>query len=404
MYLTDETFTFNINGKDRDYDKSVPTGNSNYKNILLSDDWAINMGSRLDDSVKEYYCEIVQYIYASYNDNGQDDEYSDNINFTHLYSDLNESGIKPNILCDKANYPLTQPCSTKNNTFNNNAYNGITRHTVGQLQKNSFVCKNFNAKTKYFRLASMRYNEEYGFIPVSSSAPPVSYGESSLFYPYTDNLTEDNPSTSIWSRKYWLKSFPHVIMYMTPIYKDRVPRLLKEDDSITLQLNSKNRIYGTYGTDCVLNIPPINSRYKNFKAVFRTLNISGNLRLSETNRTLCMFPFHFCCYGWDKSPYGYGGDAHGNAFILTTNNITFNYQTGVDTSSHLPSTNGAIITIDNELHNREIRFAFLMSQMTLPTTDFSDHPEYGQWAVNGILPSSNPLWEWDLTMRLYGIE
>jgi len=88
MYLTDETFTFNINGKDRDYDLSVADPDDadlDYKDIMLSEDWAINMGSRLDDSVKEYYCEVVQYVYSAYNDDGEQTEWNNNINFTHLY-------------------------------------------------------------------------------------------------------------------------------------------------------------------------------------------------------------------------------------------------------------------------------------------------------------------------------
>jgi hypothetical protein len=382
MYLTDETFTFNINGKDRDYDLSVADpndDNNKTKDIMLSEDWAINMGSRLDDSVEEYYCEVIQYVYNAYNDGGQLSEWDTNINFTHLYSDLAESGMKPNILTDKAKYPLTQPTSTKNNTMNNNMYNGFTRNTVGQLQKNSFVCKNFNAKTKYFRLASMRYDKEYGFINVTSYAHYESYGNASLVFPYSANLTEDGATGGVWGQQIWLKNYPHVIMYMTPIYKDRVPRLLKEEDSITLQLNSRERISGTYGTDCVLKIAPFNSKYKKFKAVFQTLNIAGTTGLSETARPLANFPFHFCCYDWDKSPYGYGGDNNGDAFILTTNSITFNYQNDVNTTSHLPSTNGAIMTINNELHDREIRFAFLMSQMILPVTDFSVWTSINKW-------------------------
>jgi hypothetical protein len=400
MYLTDETFTFNINGNDRDYNQSVADpndDNSKTKDIMLSEDWGINMGSRLDDSVEEYYCEVIQYVYNAYNDGGHITEWDTNINFTHLYSDLAESGMKPNILIDKARYPLTQPASTKNNTMNNNLYNGFTRNTVGQLQKNSFVCKNFNAKTKYFRLASMRYNKEYGFINVTSYAHYESYGNTSLVFPYSHNLTQDGATGGAWARQKWLKKYPHVIMYMTPIYKDKVPRLLREDDSITLQLSSIDRISGTYGTDCVLKIAPFNSKYKKFKAVFQTLNIAGTTGLSETARPLVNHPFHFCCYGWDKSPYGYGGDKNGEAFILTTNSITFNYQNDVNTNSHLASTNGAIMTINNELHNREIRFAFLLSQMALLITDYSDFPQYGTLLAH-------PMWEWDLTLRLYGIE
>jgi hypothetical protein len=126
------------------------------------------------------------------------------------------------------------------------------------------------------------------------------------------------------------------------------------------------------------------------------LDILGKLGISEYLQDLCNFPFHFVCYGWDNSNYGYGGDNNNNkAMILTTTPITFNYQ-NTNRVAKLSSTNGAIITIDNELSDRNIQFQFLCSQMQAPATS-----GYGG---NGFLTSGQASWEWMLTMKLYGIE
>jgi hypothetical protein len=70
-------------------------------------------------------------------------------------------------------------------------------------------------------------------------------------------------------------------------------------------------------------------------------------------------------------------------------------------ASKLFSTNGSIMTINNELHNRDIRFQFLMSQMAQPKkTDWTGHA----MAANEVLSPVNPVWEWTLTLKLYGIE
>ena len=402
-YLTDETFTYIINGADRDYNLSTPGTNYNndtkYKNIFLSEDFAIHMGSYLDSSVEEYYCEVIQYVYNNYNDGKANTETVDNVNFTHLYSDIIEIGKSPNISTDKAKYPLTQPASTKNNTHNDSSYNGITRNNVNKRQINTFVCKNFNQKIKYFRLASMRSGENYGFIDVSSWAPLESHGNASLVYPYSTNLTKDGAKgNGDWAKQWWLKNFPHIIMYMTPIYKNKVPRLLNSNDAITLQISSLERSSGEndYGVDCIIPIDPINSQYKIFKAEFQSLDIMGRLNISKYERPLSNFPFHFICYNWDTSNYGYGGDKNSNGFILTTTPMTFNYQ-DENKVAKLSSYNGSIITIKNE--KQYIRFQFLLSQMHKPSTD-----NMGGLNTGGFLADVDPEFEWILTMKLYGIE
>jgi hypothetical protein len=411
VYLTEETFTYVINGADRDYNLSTPGPNKNddekYRNIMLSEDFAIYMNSRLDSSVREYYCEVIQYTYNHYNDGLAETETLENVNFTQLYSDLIETGEKPkHMLCNQARYPLTQMSSTKNNTDTDNTYNGFTRNNVNQKQNNTFVCNNFNQQHKYFRMASMRYNGGYGFIDVGTYAEIETYGTAQLSNPYGINLFADDATyvSSIAELKGWLKSYPSVIMYMTPIYADKIPRLLNENNTQTLTISSYERTSGEngFGVDCVIPISPFNSKYKKFKAVFQSLDIVGGMNISVYDRHMCNFPFHFVCYDWDKRNYGYGGDQKGNGFILTTTPITFNFQTNPDIVSKL--------SIDNELHNRDIRFQFLLPQMHKPTTNevgINTHGflHSGKDVVEGYRALPNNVgWEWILTLKLYGIE
>ena len=398
VYLTDETITYIINGYDRDYNLATPSDDPLHKNILLSEDFGINMGSYLDNNVAEYYCEVIQYVYHCYNDGANFADTTTNVNFTQLYSNLAEKGRSSNLQTNLATFPLTQPTSTKNNSHLNNTYNGFTRNNVGQLQKNSFTCKNFNQQVKYFRLASMRYSNGYGFYRVSSRGKLKSYSDGTYQYAFSANLNKDGATGTPSAKVHWLKNFPHAIMYMTPIYKDRVPRLLENNNALTLTLTSQQRKIGAFGVDCVIPIPRFNSHYKKFKAVFQTLNILGDMAISNNDKKLCNFPFHFVCYNWDKSNYGYGGDRQGNGFILTTNSVTFNYQDASSSISKLSSTNGSIITINNE--NQDVRFQFLTSQMIRPSTENLG----SQQNVHGFLYDANPIWEWTLTMKLYGIE
>jgi hypothetical protein len=409
VYLTDETFTYVINGVDRDYDNSTPDSNAaNLKNIMLSEDFAIKMGSWLDNSVDEYYCEVISYTYNAWNDGSFYTEVKTNMNFTQLFSDLPKTGMASKLQTKKARYPLTQFTSAKTNGLANDDNNGATRNTMNRLQKTTFICENFNATTKYFRMASLRYNAPYDFIDVTSEGL-LSYTDADLMIPYSWNLVENGAGdVTAWNQREWLKNYPSVIMYMTPIYKDKIPRELVFNDSFSLVLTSYNRVVGVNGVECELDITPFNSPHKRFKAVFEKLIVKGGLKISQVNRARANFSMHFLCYDWDKSNYGYGGDRLNNGHILTSLPITFNYDNNVNVTPHefskLPNENGSIITIDNEKHDRRVKFGFTMSQMQVPK-----HIEpYGLLTTYPIV--QDPLgyfespWEWILTMRLYGID
>ena len=403
-YITKDTICYNINGYDRITNESTPDPtNLGVSSIILSEDYPIHMGSHLDDSVSHYYCEVVQYLYSAMNDGGEVSLQSEP-NFTQIFSDLpatqdqyanltTVAGIK------RATHPITQLASTKNNESGNDINNGITRHNVLQKQKTTFVCKNFNQERRYFRMATLRNNDYYyGFYEVFSSTPPQSFG--SLAYS-TPLAGQDGAPASAWNSRKYLKAYPHIIMYMTPIYKDKFPIELKVDDGISLTLSSADRTFGEngYGADCIVPFRSIGSPYKKFKAVFQCFNYLGTTELSQSNRQIGCFAFHFVCYNWDKSTHGYGGDKDGGGHIITTVIPTFDFR--VSNTSKLEVNQGSIFEIDNI--SQDVRFAFLISQMRKPPTD----------AIGGVPSTSagflgnqtlNPKWEWNLTLKLYGIE
>ena len=143
------------------------------------------------------------------------------------------------------------------------------------------------------------------------------------------------------------------------------------------------------------------------------MDIVGGMAISQYKRKMANFAFHFVCYDWDSSNYGYGGDKDGNGVILTTSPMTFNYESSHQISK-LSSNNGSIITIDNELRNRDVRFKFLCSQMQAPSTDYfqagasTGFLNTGLWGTQYRSSADeediNTGWEWMLTMKLYGIE
>jgi hypothetical protein len=211
---------------------------------MLSEDFAIKMGSRLDNNVDEYYCEVISYTYNRWNDGSDKTETDTNVNFTQLFSNLPKKGIDSKLQTNFARYPLTQFSSTKTNTQATNVFNGAARNSINRLQKNTFICENFNAKTKYFRMASLRYDADYGFIDITSEGL-LSYSDADLMLPFSKKLTEDGATTSAWNNRLLLKNYPSVIMYMTPIYPDKIPKILNFDNSIPLVLTSYNRVVGT---------------------------------------------------------------------------------------------------------------------------------------------------------------
>ena len=407
VYLTRDTISFVINGYDRKYDEVSPhIGKEDKFSFQMNEDWGIHMGSYLDPNVEQYYCEVIQYVYNAYKI----------CEFTELYSNLEENGNETFLPVDKARKPLTQPTSCKENVNNDNTRNGLTRQGSNQRQNNTFICQNFNQQVKYFRMASMRKKDIYTTVPFGFNFGNIilfsrstfrSYGTSAQVFPYTSvignqdgapGIFENNNSTENFD---WLKSYPLVIMYMTPIYKNRVPRLLKEDDAITLTISSAQRSSGVrgFGHDCIIPFKRIGSKYRRFKAVFQSLNLCAGLSISESGGSFHSFNFNMVSINWNTSMYGYGGakDYGRDATILTSLPMTFNYQTSTTRSAHLASYNGAVIEIENE--NKDIEFKFMMSQMLVPSVeDLHEEIPYG------MLNSQDPKFEWVLTMRLYGLE
>ena len=406
--ITAETIAYNINGFDRITEESIEDPEHlGVWAILLSEDYPIHMGNYLDDSVTHYYCEVVQYVYNSLDGvEGADNDLSIP-HFTQIFSDLPEheqTNLTTIAGLNKARYPLTQLASTKNNKFESSITNGISRANVLQTQKTTFICKNFNQEKRYFRMASIKSDTMYGFFLATSRTNPDAFGAGGIYYPFSGAIGNQDGSASynLYGNRLFLKSYPHIIMYMTPIYPDRVPRALKVCDAITLIMSSENRTWGEngYGFNCTVPFSRIPSQFSRFKVVFDSLHVLGTTSVSQTSRHNGSFPLHFVCYDWDKGAYGYGGDRNGGGHILTTTIPTLNYR-DPNKISKLEVKQGSIIEIENV--SRDIRFAFIMSQMRAPLTEMGIDPDSA--TGGGLLgyPTRNPRWEWNLSLKLYGL-
>ena len=89
-YVTDETFTYIINGND--IDPSFLTIDDQWADF--GKPWGINMGSRLNPNVEHYYCEIVQYIFVF----GKPNNFGYDAFFNSVISDIPEDGYLPEVL------------------------------------------------------------------------------------------------------------------------------------------------------------------------------------------------------------------------------------------------------------------------------------------------------------------
>ena len=269
-YLTDETFIYIINGND--VDERFLTIDDEYADF--GKPWGTNMGSRLNPNVEYYYCGIVQYIFAF----GKINNFGYDALFNSEISDIPEDGYLPEVLKQSLTQdfkPLTSFERYRSWAIEDGftlrqrgtAHNQMIKH------KTNFICKNFNSTMKYFQI--VEFGAELGIPPDNKYS---SFYESSYtFRPghswkaYLNNVYELNIKGG---RQ--LAVYPLIIMNMTPIYKDKIPRLLKTDDAITLTVCSKERTSGLYGIDCIIPIPKISGNCTRFKAVFNRL--SFNLR------------------------------------------------------------------------------------------------------------------------------
>ena len=384
-YLTDETFTYIINGYD--VDESFITIDDEWTDF--GEKWGINMGSRLDSNVEYYHCEIVQYVFAF----GKTAQYGYDAFFSSVISDIPEDGYLPEILKQSLTQdfkPLTSferyrswGYDTYKLQQSGSAHNQMINHNT------KFVCKNFNSTMKYFQV--IEFGETLGTPPSEkySSNLECSYtykfGQSwkdKLNYVYRKNIKNDG----------WPAVFPLIIMNMTPIYKDKIPRLLKPEDAITLTINSHERKSGTYGMDCVIPIRQIPGNHTRFKAVVDRLSFNLHTQGEAWGDHRNSFALRFVCYDWNQSQFGYGGDKFNSSTFVLSSIIPATKEEKMQISPK----NGSTIEIKNIA--QDIRFAIIGASMNNLSTD-----RYNNTLLYGILLTENPVCEWTLTMKLYPI-
>ena len=350
-YLTDETFTFVITPND------IAQPYNQYANDYfdLGQPFGINMGCYLDSSVSHYYCEVVQYSFQKHQFN------RDNSVSSMMISDLPEDGVLPNLIPSTFK-PFTNPSAMAS------WYGGNSRQTTANLQSvkqnNSFVCKNFNSTTKNFQVLQFHSTLNNNG---SSTLPQDSYGDNDAARGFEDNLAAGQI----------LSVFPIAMMYMTPIHKYKVPRLLKIDESITLTISSLERTFGESGLDCIIPIPVVSGTVGHYKAQY--VSLSFKMDTYENTSQKSSYSINFGCNNWNVANYGYGGGKDRLSILTTVTPIIFNAN---QFTTAPPS--GACLDIANR--SQDIHFGFFGNQM------------------NQLKPSIlDGECEWILNMRLYPI-
>jgi hypothetical protein len=381
-YLTDETFTYIINGND--VDKSFITIDGEWTDFGKT--WGINMGSHLNPNVERYYCEIIQYVFAF----GKTAHYGYDAFFDSVISDIPEDGYLPEVLKQSLTQdfkPLTS--FERYRSWEDNLRQPGTMHNQMIDHKTTFVCKNFNSTMKHFQV--VEFGETLGLAPEGKyssnleSSYTYKYGHS--WKAYLNNVYRINIKDNRYPAVY-----PLIIMNMTPIYKDKIPRLLKTDDAITLNVSSFERKTGVYGMDCTIPIPQIPGNHTRFKAVVEKLSFNLHTQGEEWGDHRNSFALRFVCYDWNQSQFGYGGDKFDSSVFVLSSIIPATKKEKMQISPK----NGSVIEIKNIA--QDIRFAIVGVNMNNLSTSSNDNN-----LPHGILSASNPVCEWTLTLKLYPI-
>jgi hypothetical protein len=315
----------------------------------------------------------------------------------------------------------------------NGVREGATRYNANITHDCKFICKNFNAQNKYFRLNTIIKNK-----PVNEFAPDEFFN-TAIWNPnnYVPSNGEaiclgyNNGNAVRYSGGYnvrVLKSFnnaPITTIYMTPIPEpnEPIPRILLKEDSIiytmssfertkNLFLNVNNQILPT-GAHCIVPFRRTkDNTVKKYKAVvigfnFNTLLTDNFYIGGNPNNLQMMFGFRTSC-GWDKSKYGYlaseplfgiqeeitslNGSKGGNGF---SNLTQFRPAIDNDTDRQYPVKFGACWDIYNE--DKDVEFA------VYNTMGYLFGFLGGPLACFPYKDLDEPKMDWMLTLRLYPI-
>jgi len=427
--ITDQTFTYIINAADTPLegrlDRLFDT-----ERWLLTSEWWQPMGNYLPSQTKQFECQTIRYEFGT---NYIFDGVESLDMATMIYSDINEYG-KNSLALDQLNTNRLHPISNYSNMCArfNGVREGATRYNANITHDCKFICKNFNAQNKYFRLNTVIKNQ-----PVNQFAEDTFFN-TAIWSPnaYVPSNSEaiaigyNNGNAVRYSGGYnvrALKSFinaPITTIYMTPIPEpnEPIPRILLKEDSIIYTISSFERTKDLFkdianqilpsGAHCIVPFKRTkDNTVKKYKAVvigfnFNTLLSDNFYVASNPNNLQMMFGFRTSCR-WDKSKYGYlasepvfgiqeeitglFGAKGGNGF----SNLTQFRPAINDTDRQYPVSYGACFDIYNE--NTDVEFCVYSTMGYL----------FGSLGgANACFPYKSleePLMDWMLTLRLYPI-
>jgi len=428
--ITDQTFTYIINAADTPLEGRLDRYFDSER-WLLTSEWWQPMGSYLPSQTKQFECQTIRYEFGT---NYIYDGVASLDMATMIYSDINEYG-KNSLALDQLNTNRLHPISNYSNMCArfNGVREGATRYNSNITHDCKFICKNFNAQNKYFRLNTVIKNQ-----PVNQFAPDEFFNTAiwnpNAYVPTNNEaiaIGYNNGNAIRYEGGYnvrVLKSFinaPITTIYMTPIPEpyEPIPRILLKEDSIIYTISSFERTKDLYrniagtilpsGAHCVVPFRRTkDNTVKKYKAVvigfnFNTLLTDPFYVKGNPNCFQMMFGFRTSC-GWDKSKYGYlasqplfgiqeeitgiFGAPGGNGY---SNLTQFRPAIDNDTDRQYPVSYGACFDIYNE--DKDVEFC-VYSTMGY---------EFGFLGnTNACFPYKSleePLMDWMLTLRLYPI-
>ena len=429
--ITDQTFTYIINSADTPLEGRLDRF-FNSERWILTSEWYQNMGSYLPSHTKQFECQTIRYEFGT---NYINDGATSLDMATMIYSDINEYG-KNSLAINSKNEHRLYPISNYSNMCArfNGVRQGANRNSCNLTHDCKFICKNFNAQNKYFRLNTIIKNK-----PVNEFAPDEFFN-TAIWSPnaYVPSNGEaiaigyNNGNAVRYTGGYNVRALlsfnnaPITTMYMTPIPEpyEPIPRILLKEDSIIYTISSFERTENLYknvanqllpsGAHCIVPFrKQKDSMVRRYKAQvigfnFDTLLTDAFYVAGNPNNLQMMFGFRTSC-GWNKSKYGYLADTpywgveeeitgpfgapSGNGY---SNLLTFRPAIDNDTDRMYGTSYGACFDINNE--DTDVEFA-VYSTMGY---------EFG--FLGGALANfpykdlNAPKMDWILTLRLFPID
>lgn len=364
-------------------DNRIQIGNN--ETDRLQQPFQYDMGSYLEPSVKQYYCQVISTSFCFLTDQGVTGQ---------LMSDIPNEGNIPYAYQSADNLQV-KLFATSPQIFIKKA-SGTQSRTLS-LPILTFVCDNFNQKRKTFVISNNRVSAPYS----------INLRDNAVIYGSLDErkvYAGVNAANSVLNDLIGVT--PYFCILMTPIREGKIPKPLKY--SLTYTITSAERTSGTYGLDCVIPFRPINGGFTHYKALVKNIVYRNKtIALESTNFNLA-FCFNLVAYGLNQSGYGLGGDKNdpdacvlGQMMPFMNARVAWDNGNG-DLGVAPPLRDSGFLTIKDYPPNQDIRYKVVLDKFrdinhTIDVIGAGDYP-YG-----ALLNDDNGTQiEWIVTLELFG--